>query len=149
MARASAPRLSEKEPSGAGRNRPAPDLLPYRGHFLHSRYEITAQGEIHWSRTARWLCPSCGQAEPLSPRCWAFGETPGHRVRDAAKARAPGEVLSGASTPGHRRGGDEHHRRLSLCPVRRHQLLTKTIKKSCAIKEVWSDAAVKNERVWH
>ena len=36
LARASAPRLSEKEPSGAGLLRPAPEFLPYRGHCLHS-----------------------------------------------------------------------------------------------------------------
>ena len=92
LARASAPRLSEKEPSGAGRNRPAPDLLPYHGHCLHSG--TMALSVLRASRT------------PF-PRCWAFGptgETPGHRVRDAAKAAGLGDGYNGHS--GRRRGAE-------------------------------------------
>ena len=33
----------------------------YRGHCLHCRREITAQGGVEWRRTVRRPCPYCGK----------------------------------------------------------------------------------------
>ena len=33
----------------------------YRGHCLHCRREITAQGGVEWRRVVRAPCPHCGE----------------------------------------------------------------------------------------
>ena len=38
------------------------DENEYRGHCLHCRREITAQGGVQWSRVVRSPCPHCGKA---------------------------------------------------------------------------------------
>ena len=38
------------------------DENDYRGHCLHCREEITAQGGMEWRRVVRQPCPQCGQA---------------------------------------------------------------------------------------
>ena len=37
------------------------DENDYRGHCLHCRQEITAQGGVEWRRTVRRPCPYCGK----------------------------------------------------------------------------------------
>ena len=37
------------------------DENDYRGHCLHCRREITAQGGVEWRRVARAPCPYCGK----------------------------------------------------------------------------------------
>ena len=37
------------------------DQNDYRGHCLHCRQEITAQGGGEWRRVVRRLCPRCGK----------------------------------------------------------------------------------------
>ena len=38
------------------------DHNDYRGHCLHCRLEITAQGGVEWRRVVRRPCPHCGRA---------------------------------------------------------------------------------------
>ena len=37
------------------------DHNDYRGHCLHCRREITAQGGVEWRRVVRRPCPHCGK----------------------------------------------------------------------------------------
>ena len=38
------------------------DHNEYRGHCLHCRAEISAQGGVEWRRVVRCPCPHCGSA---------------------------------------------------------------------------------------
>ena len=38
------------------------DTNDYRGHCLHCRQDITAQGGVEWRRMVRRPCPHCGKA---------------------------------------------------------------------------------------
>ena len=40
---------------------PLLDQNSYRGHCLHCRREITAQGGVEWRRAVRRPCPHCGR----------------------------------------------------------------------------------------